>query len=569
MRITDEADKLPTGQLDRRRLMKSAALVTGFALSPHPALAKLDGTQNAMFQSQPITTDPWLVTAMTTGGKIRGYRQGHTLMFKGVPYAADAGGPNRFLPPQPMKPWAGVRSTLHYGPIAPQDKGTGRFNDEEAFIFRWNDAVEDEDCLRLNVWTSGLDDKRRPVLVWLHGGGFSAGSGHDIPAFDGENLASTGEAVVVTLNHRLNLLGFLDLSSWGGALADSGNVGMLDIVAALRWIQDNIASFGGDPARVTVFGQSGGGAKVTALMGMPSARGLFHRAAIFSGSFAMFNTPERSTRLSTLLLRELGIAKGDLAALQALPYAKLRTAAERVMAQINPPFDGFVDVRRIPQMLNFGPVVDGRTILAEPGFKAVPRDTPDVPLIIGSTLNEFVTGINIPDVDAMDEAELRRKVEAFAPKKADAVISAFRTATPDAAPFDLWSRIATAPIRQSVIDQAKRRLRAPQAPTWLFWFTWQTPVLEGRPKAFHCLDIPFWFDNAAKCASMTGGGTDAIELASSMAHALLTFAADGVPAAQNLPRWQAIAPGNLNAMQLDQQPRMIGEIDANERASLL
>jgi para-nitrobenzyl esterase len=177
-------------------------------------------------------------------------------MFKGVPYGATTAGKFRFLPPRKPDPWAGVRSSRQYGLIAPQDKGTGRLNDEEAFIFRWNDSVAGEDCLRINIWTPGRrDNARRPVMVWLHGGAFAAGSGHDIPAFDGENLSRRGNAVVVSLNHRLNLLGFLDLSEYGESYARSANVGLLDIVAALQWIRDNIDEFGGDPNRVMIFGQ--------------------------------------------------------------------------------------------------------------------------------------------------------------------------------------------------------------------------------------------------------------------------------------------------------------------------
>ncbi len=553
---------------DRRGIMTGAALATGLAL--YPASAGFAGPKAAPPGPAPseITTDPAQVTAKTASGRLRGYRKGRVTIFKGVPYAAPTGGANRFRPPQPVTPWQGVRSALHHGPIAPQDKGTGRLNDEEAFIFRWNDAVEDEDCLRLNIWTPGLYDARRPVLVWLHGGGFAAGSGHDIPAFDGENLARTGDAVVVTLNHRLNLLGFLDLSSWGDDYADSANVGMLDIVAALAWIRDNITRFGGDPERVTIFGQSGGGAKVTALMAMPAARGLFHRAAILSGSFAMFNTPDRSAQLTALLLAELGIARGDGAALQALPYAALRAAAEKVMARINPGFDGFVDVRRIAQMLNFAPVVDGRTILPTPGAPHVPMTDPKVPLIIGSTLNEFVNGINQPDADAMTEQMLRARAERFMPGRGDAVIRAFRAATPDASPFDLWSRMATAPIRQAVIDQAARRIAVEAAPTYLYWFTWQTPILDGRPRAFHCLDIPFWFDNAEACASMTGGGVEARGLARQMSRALIAFAATGTPQTAAMPEWRPITPGAFPSLRLDARPAMVDEIDAAERDSL-
>lgn len=552
------------GGLDRRSLIKGAGLAAGLSLAPGTSAAAAAMPQ----EDAALSTDPAAVTARTTPGLIRGYRQGGVHMFKGVPYGAPTGGANRFRPPRPPAPWQGVRSALHYGPIAPQDKGMGRFHDEEAFIFRWNDAVADEDCLRLNVWTPALDAARRPVLVWLHGGGFAAGSGHDIPAFDGENLARTGDAVVVTLNHRLNLLGFLDLSAWGQDFAESGNLGMLDIVAALRWVKDNIGAFGGDPDRVTIFGQSGGGAKVSALMAMPAARGLYHRAAILSGSFAGFNTPARSARLSALLLAELGVGSGEIAKLQALPYADLRAAADRVAARINPPFDGFVDVRRIPQILDYAPVIDGRTILADPAGPALPATDPAVPLIIGSTLNEFVTGINQPDSDAMDEAALRARVDRFLPGRAVAVIRAFRAATPAAKPFDLWSRIATAPIRQAVIDQAARRLAAGAQRTHVFWFAWQTPVLDGRPRAFHCLDIPFWFDNAARCASMTGGGPEAQDLAARMSRTLVAFAAGGVPDGAGLPPWRPVAPGDFPSLRLDASPALIGEIDAAERASL-
>ncbi len=548
------------GGLGRRDLIKGAAVAAGLGFAPGAS-----GAAPAPPHEMALSTDP---TVRTAAGLIRGYRQGGVTMFKGVPYGAPTGGANRFRPPQPPVPWQGVRSTLHYGPIAPQDKGTGRFHDEEAFIFRWNDAVADEDCLRLNVWTPALDPARRPVLVWLHGGGFAAGSGHDIPAFDGENLARSGDAVVVTLNHRLNLLGFLDLSAWGPEFAESGNLGMLDIVAALRWVLDNIAAFGGDPDRVTIFGQSGGGAKVSALMAMPSARGLYHRAMILSGSFAGFNTPERSGRLSALLLAELGIKAGEIAKLQALSYADLRAAADRVAARMNPPFAGFVDVRRIPQILDYAPVIDGRTILADPAGLALPASDPAVPLIIGSTLNEFVTGINQPDCDDTDEAALRARVETFLSGRSDAVIRAFRAGMPGAKPFDLWSRIATAPLRQAVIDQAARRLAAGAARTHLFWFTWQTPVLGGRPRAFHCLDIPFWFDNAALCASMTGGGADALDLAARMSRTLIAFATTGRPEGGGLPAWPPISQGSFPSLRIDREPHVISEIDAAERTSL-
>lgn len=507
--------------------------------------------------------------ARTTAGSVAGYAQDDILVFKGIPYGADTGGANRFRPPLPPRPWAGVRSARACGPVSPQDKGTGRFNDEEAFIFQWNDSVESEDCLRLNIWTPGVDERgRRPVLVWLHGGGFAAGSGHDLPAFDGHALAQHGDAVVVTLNHRLNLLGFLDLSHCGADYAQSGNVGMLDIVAALRWIRDNITQFGGDPSRVLVFGQSGGGAKVSTLMGMPAARGLFHRAVVMSGSFAPCATPARSRRLADLMLAELGVAPADAARLSAMPYLDLRRASEAVLARVNPGQSEFTDVRRLADSLGFAPVIDGKTVLASTERADLPDLSADIPMIIGSTLNEFVTGINHPERETMSEQRLVELTEAFAPGRSRAVIAAFRRTTPGASPFDLWSRIAAAPIRRSAVDQAVAKARHGGAPAYLYWFHWQTPILDGRPRAFHCLDIPFLFANTDRCASMTGGSRRAATLSWRMADALLAFARTGDPNHPGLPVWRPVKGDVPTTMIFDDHPRLALDPDAAERAVL-
>jgi para-nitrobenzyl esterase len=301
----------------------------------------------------------------TTTGRVRGYTRNGIQTFKGIPYAESTAGANRFMPPEKVKPWSGVRSSLHYGPVSPQPARTGWKNDEESFMFLWDDGIPGEDCLRVNVWTPALDDQtKRPVMVWLHGGGFFAGSGQELPAYDGENLARRGNVVVVSLNHRLGALGFLDLShSKDERFARSGNVGMLDIVAALEWVRDNIAAFGGDPGSVTVFGQSGGGGKVAALMAMPSAHGLFHRAIVESGSMLHVRSPDLAMRLTDELLKELDLDDSRLADLQYLPYQQIIAAGAKILARQphRPP-----DFRRMSDQLGWAPVNDGAVIPQHP-----------------------------------------------------------------------------------------------------------------------------------------------------------------------------------------------------------
>src|SRR5690349_4095236 len=272
--------------LSRRAVLGGAAALASFVGALSGRKAGASESKRASDGKATIVASRDKSVVATTAGSVRGYERNGVHIFKGIPYAAATGGANRFLPPAKVTPWTGVRSSMHYGPVSPQPARAGWKNDEESFMFLWDDGIPGEDCLRVNVWTSATDASgKRPVMVWLHGGGFVAGSGQELRAYDGENLARRSEVVVVSLNHRLGALGFLDLSHASDArFAKSGNVGMLDIVAALEWVRENIAAFGGDPGCVTIFGQSGGGGKVATLMAMPAARGLFHRAIVESGS---------------------------------------------------------------------------------------------------------------------------------------------------------------------------------------------------------------------------------------------------------------------------------------------
>jgi para-nitrobenzyl esterase len=553
----------------RRSVLKGATLLAAAGVAPAVAAQPApDAGAAKKGAGHPLRAGSGTAIVEIAQGKIAGYVRDGVFAFKGLPYAATTAGANRFSPPAKPAPWAGVRSSRQYGLVAPQDKGTGRLNDEEAFMFQWNDSVEGEDCLRINVWTTGINDNgQRPVMVYLHGGGFTAGSGNDIPAFDGENLARHGDAVVVTLNHRLNLLGFLDLSAYGDRYAESGNVGMLDIVAALEWVRENIGVLGGDPDKVLIFGQSGGGGKVSALMGMPAARGLFHRAAVQSGSLAAGYSQELSRKLAALMLKQLDLTPATVGRVHTLPYAELRRASEAVLREANrgggPP-----DLRRINARLGFGPVVDGSVLPERPFGPKAPELSADVPMIIGTTLNELTTGINHPEYELMTDAELLERAESAFPGHGEAIVAAFHRRTPSAKPFDLWSRIASAPVRESAIRQAAAKAALGKAPAYLYWFTWQTPVLDGRPRAFHCAELPFVFCNTDRCDTMTGGGRDARDLSAKIADAWIRFAQTGDPSHSGLPRWLPFASETAPTMIFDDPPQLALNPDADEQASI-
>jgi para-nitrobenzyl esterase len=554
--------------IGRRMILKGAAFAVG-AGAAAPALASAASAQQAPAGGQNVVAKAGAATVEIESGKIAGAIFRGIYSFKGIPYGAPTDGEGRFQPAKKPAPWSGIRSCRSYGAVCPQDKGTGRMNDEEAFMFQWCDSYTGEDCLRVNVWTPGVNDnKKRPVMVWLHGGGFAAGSGNDLPCFDGENLSRRGDVVVVTLNHRLNLLGFMDLSKYGAKYADSGNVGMLDIVTALQWVHDNIAVFGGDPNRVLIFGQSGGGAKVSTLMGMPAAKGLFHRAVVQSGSFSLSTTPAQSRKLTDLVLAELGLDATTLGKLHTLPYETIRLAADAVMARNNPRVGVALSVTKMGQMLNFGPVIDGKAIPAAPFGDKASALSADVPMMIGTTLNEFANGMNNPAFEALTEAELETRVEQFFPGKAKQVIAAFRARTPSASPADLFSRIATAPVRRAAIKQAASKAALGKAPAYLYLFQWQTPMFDGRPRAFHCAELPFVFFNTDRMENMTGGGPVPRALAEKMADTWIAFARTGDPNHAAIPSWTKFAPKTAACMIWDNDVQVQLNPDGDEMKAI-
>ncbi|MGA9472222.1 MAG: carboxylesterase/lipase family protein [Terriglobales bacterium] len=504
----------------------------------------------------------------TNGGKVRGFTRNGVNTFLGIPYAATTEGQARYQPAAKVTPWSGVRSSMQYGFVSPQEPRAGWSNDEVAWMFDWNDGRPGEDCLRLNIWTPGVNDTgKRPVMVWLHGGGFSAGSGQELKSYYGENLSRRGDVVVVSLNHRLGVLGYLDLSEFGGRSYDnSGNLGMLDIVAALEWVRDNVASFGGDPGNVMIFGQSGGGGKVNTLMAMPAAKGLFHKAAVQSGSILNAAKHEDSAKLGAAVLQQLDLSATQVDQIRDVPVDKLIAAGMAAVSSFAQPFQpgrGFT----LPR-IGWQPTVDGTNLPSQPWDPSAPALSVDVPVLVGTVLNEFVSGVTDTKLPTMTDGELLARVKAVHADKSERVIEVFRAAHPHEKPGDIFSRISAAPVRQGGITQCERKAAQKAAPAFNYWFTWKTPVLDGRPGAFHCAELSFVFDNTDRCAPMTGGGPIPRALAARVSDAWLNFARHGNPSHNGLPHWPSFTADECPTMIFDTDCVMKNNPDGAERKVL-
>jgi para-nitrobenzyl esterase len=497
----------------------------------------------------------------TTAGEIQGFVRDGILTFRGIPYATAS----RFLPPRAVVPWSGVRLTLSYGDICPQFVNP-KLNEPQTFISDNRFWPASEDCQVLNVWTPGLQSRaNRPVMVWLHGGGFNDGASNSLAIYDGTNLSRDGDVVVVSVNHRLNVLGFLDLSAYGEKYRESANVGMLDMVAALHWVHDNIARFGGDPDNVTIFGQSGGGAKVATLLAAPVARGLFQKAIIESGAPgsvpSAYADPAVARRVAALTLREAGLSEDQVGQLETLPYEQLLAAATRALATVGRELQGG---KSSPGLFGLGwsPVADG-VFLPEPPFAGTaPEPSRGVPLLIGSTLSEFQR-FPLPALrgrETWSEAQVRDYFQGLAGDKVEQVMAAFRKAYPNLEPRE-WPLVDVR-FRSGVLRTAQ--LKAAQGdPVYAYLFTWQSPVLDYAWAAGHSGELAFVFDNVDLGVQSTGGGRDVEKLTHLMSCAWTSFARTGNPHCTGLSAWPAFTRDRPATMLFDPQPRVAVGHDAD------
>jgi para-nitrobenzyl esterase len=532
---------------------------TAIAQARPEAPPKTKSTTSGCGHSTVIASDAATV-AETNAGKIRGFKRNGVNIFKGVPYGASTAGARRFMPPVRPEPWTGIRNALQYGRICPyQDSAHFDTNgknlansDEDAFVLHRGAAatVPGEDCLRLNLWTQEINGShKRPVMVYMHGGGFSAGSGHDLLSYDGESLARNHDVVVVTHNHRLNVYGYLNLANLGGGeYASSANVGMLDLVAVLEWVRDNVATFGGDPGSVTIFGQSGGGGKVVALMAMPAAKGLFHRAIVQSGPFLKSLSPDYSGRLAELVVAELSLSKSQIGELQQIPVDRLSGAAAEAMKKMPRPKSSF---RRVYGEYDWGPTVDGLILPRHPFDPEAPQISADVPLLTGTNLHEGVSGLDRPEADAKRVEEFNRLVKEEFGDGSQKIIDAYRRDYPKATPFDLYAIIAAASFRRPAFEQAIRKAALGSAPAYSYIYSWRTPVLDNRPGSFHACEIAFAFDNAEICDHYSGGTPEAFVLSKQISTAWVSFARTGNPNHDGLPHWPTYTAEHRATMYFD------------------
>ena len=507
-----------------------------------------------------LVAAPNVAVVNTKAGKLQGYIHNGIYTYKGVQYAQA----ERFMPPQKVDSWSGIKMAITYGKVALQ------LTDEQNDIFpphwyfpHWEprNLAQSDNCQNLNIWTPALDAKKRPVMIWLHGGGFSAGSASVEDVYNGENLSRKGDVVVISVNHRLNSMGFLDLSAYGEKYKSSGNVGMLDIVAALEWVHDNIENFGGDPNNVTVFGQSGGGAKVLTLTAMPAAKGLFHKAIVQSGAIEAMGmtlpTQKNSRRVAEVILEKLNLSPEDVDKLQTIPYEKFVKVANSSYNQVAKEFGD----EMYQGDLGWTPIIDGVNILQNPVVGGFSAQADNIPLLIGTVANEWTTIDLMSKMEKVQNdnknnwtaAQIEQKfIEKYGENSA-AIKAAFSEAYPDkpianALYIDSWMR--TRAIKTANIKSQQN------APVYNYIFSWETPIMGGFAMAYHCAEIPFVFNNIELSAEATGATKEAYALADKISQTWINFARTGNPNAKGLPNWMPYTRENGATMIFDNKSEM-------------
>lgn len=502
--------------------------------------------------------EPATSVVETDKGSVQGLEQNGVDAFLGIPYAAAPLGDLRFKAPQPHAAWSGVADATGYGaPCMQLYSASGSTATEMTrqiqgiFPTSTEAKIDNEDCLFLNVWTPAAGDgEKRPVMVWFHGGGYDYGSGN-WPAYNGRNLASKGDVVVVTVNHRLNAFGYLNLASrFGDEFAASGNVGNLDLVRSLEWVRDNIAAFGGDPDNVTIMGESGGGSKVSHLMAMPSADGLFDKAVIQSGPGVYSGKPAEAADYAAKILEAAGVETvEDLRGVRSdviVDAVRQLSAGESAMS-------------RGPQ---FGPIADGTIIPRDPFLPTAPEQSRDIPVLIGYNKDEMTLFVAAqPWFGRLTEGTLAAMTGGMG-AQAVAAVAAYRAMYPDYSPTHLASIAMGTRFVRGTYLLADQQSRTATAPVYVYRLTWETPIGGGMLRTPHTLDIPLMFNNAKESAALVGPGADPERMAAMMSDAWIAFARTGSPSSELLPEWKPYTTQQRNVMELNLEARLVDDPEA-------
>ena len=533
------------GELSRRDLIQVASIAAtavGAAAAAKPAEAQAPAASPPPARILGGGGAPGGIfhTVETTSGKVQGIANGRVKEFKGIPYGASTGGKNRYMAPKKPTPWAGVRNCIGYGPISPQTPAA--LDSDYSMMIAWDRHVGPggmgEDCLNLNVWTPGVNDHaKRPVLVSFHGGGWATGSGNG-PMYDGAQMARLGDVVVVTVNHRLAANGYLNLTGVGAPaeFANAGNCGVMDMVASLQWVRDNIGRFGGDPGRVMIFGQSGGGSKTSTLLAVPSAKGLFHRAAVQSGSTLRQGTQAETSAEAEKLLKALGIAKGNAAAIQKVTWQQLLDA-------------------QVASNGNFRPVIGDKTLPHHPFDPAAPEESADVPVIISTTLHDAALRLTNFDLDEAGCAALFR--QRFGAKGGD-ILAAYRRENGRQSWYLTQAEAFTDATRGNSQIQALRKAALGRAATYMYVWDWETPAFDGKFGAVHGHDVEASFHlsrNPIGGAGMKPGR----QMSDRLAATWVAFATSGDPNNSLIPHWPAYEASSRATMVFNNEMKMVND----------
>ncbi len=536
---TDPKITEPINRSSRRRFLKNlsvgVAAIGAQATLPPPTTAQSPSTSASTTSATNANGGSKLFYVVeTTCGKVQGISTAGIKQFKGIPYGASTSGKNRFMPPKKPAPWTGVRECFGHGQVCPQTPSSLR--SEYGMMIMWDqqNGGMGEDCLVLNVWTPGVNDgAKRAVLVSFQGGGFTTGSGN-APGFDGAQLALYGDVVVVTVNHRLASYGYTHLSDLGAPpeFANAGGTGIMDLVASLQWVHDNIENFGGDPGRVMIFGQSGGGAKTSTILATPSAKGLFQRAAVQSGSSLRMRTREDATKSAEQLLTKLNIPKTRIADLQKISWQELLEAQSGI---------------------TFSPVVDGTILPHHPFDPVAPAESADVPMIISTTLEDAalsLTNFNL------DEAGLKTILSQRYSDKAEEIFALYKQRYPQKSPFLIQAQVFTdSGFRRSAIIQAERKAGLGKAPAYMYLWNWESPGFNGKFGAVHGIDVAASFHQVRDTIVGVGSSAGKV-MCDRLASVWAAFAKTGDPNNPGIPRWPAYDAATRATMIFDNDTRV-------------